>query len=73
MRQAVAPLKKSKGSDQVRGTKEDLKSQAQAVAVTSSDENLFAANFVIGALLFWLLGSHRNETIKGLLPDGDQN
>lgn len=51
----------------------DLNSVAQTKSITSESENDWAADFIVGALLYSLLGSNKGEIISGLLPDGDHN
>ena len=51
----------------------DLNSVAQTKSITSESENDWAADFIVGALLYSLLDSSNGEIISGLLPDGDHN
>ncbi|MGH9801041.1 MAG: hypothetical protein ACRD82_11805, partial [Blastocatellia bacterium] len=64
MRQAAAQMKKLNTSQTVRDSPADLKSQAQAKSAASGNENDFATDFVIGALLYSLFGSSRCEAVN---------
>ena len=74
MRPTAAKMKKSKDYDQARKSRSDLKSSAQTKSsAILRNENDWAADFIVGALLYSLLGSSRSESVSVLLPDGEQD
>lgn len=73
MRSTVVQKKPSKRFDEAHSSSSDLQPPLQTKSAMSEKENDWAADFLIGALLYSLFSSSKSQAVSGLLPDEEQN
>jgi hypothetical protein len=59
--------------NQARTANSDSKLKKRKRSATADAKTEFAADFVVGALLYSLLGSNRSESIISVLPENKQS
>lgn len=64
---------RSQNRNQARTANGDSKLKKRRRSAATDGKTEFAADFVIGALLYSLLGSNRSESIISVLPEDEQS
>lgn len=73
MSPANASAAQSQTHNQIRTTNGDSKLKKRKRSVADITKTEFTADFVVGALLYSLLGSSRSETVVSFLPEDEQD
>lgn len=71
MRSTATKMKKSKGYDLAQGSQAESKSTAQVRSAALNKKQDWAADFVIGALLYSLVASSQNGILSEMIPRND--
>ncbi len=73
MNPANAAAMQSKPNAQSSKSNGNSRSKNRKTAATADTKTEFTADFVVGALLYSLLGSNRSEAVVSFLPEEERN